>query len=130
MQDMYFKPHSNDGTVDGTVIMKFNKLILEGAAKIGRNWLCTKNYAQWFKEIGFEDVVETIYAWPLGTWAKGKKQKTIGLWALADADEGASSIATALLTRVLGMPLEEVDALLQELRTANKNKAIHSYYPV
>ena len=26
MQDIYFKPHSNDGTIDGTTIQRFNNL--------------------------------------------------------------------------------------------------------
>jgi hypothetical protein len=38
MQDVYFKPHSNDGTVNGTTIQRFNELVIEAAAKIGRDF--------------------------------------------------------------------------------------------
>jgi hypothetical protein len=130
MQDIYFKPHSNDGTINGTTAQRFNDLIIEAAAKIGRDWHCTPNYANWFKEVGFEDVVEKKFAWPVGTWPKGKKQKTMGLWALTNAIEGAPSIAMALLTRILGMASEEVEVLLVDLRKEIKDRSIHSYIPM
>lgn len=130
MQDIYFKPHSNDGTTNGTTIQRFNDLIIEGAAKIGRDWHCTPKYATWFQEVGFEDVVENVLAWPVGTWPKGKKQKTMGLWTMTNALEGAPAIGMALLTRTLGMPAEEVELLLMDLRKDIKDRSIHSYFPV
>lgn len=130
MQDIYFKPHSNDGTTSGTTIQRFNDLIIEGAAKIGRDWHCTRNYARWFKELGFEDVVENVFAWPVGMWPKGEKQKTLGSWAMLNALEGAPAIGMALLTRSLGMPSEEVELLLTELRKEIQDRSIHSYFPV
>ena len=51
---------------------EIQQLIIEGAPKIGRDWHCTRKYARWFNEVGFEDVVENVLAWPVGTWPKGK----------------------------------------------------------
>ncbi|KAG0652575.1 putative methyltransferase tdiE [Hyphodiscus hymeniophilus] len=85
MQDIYFKPHSNDGTTEGTMIQRINDLVIE--------------------EVGFEDVVENKFAWPV-------------------------AIGLALLTRVLGMPPEEVELLLVDLRKDLKDRTIHSYFPV
>lgn len=79
VQDICFKPHSNDGTTDGTSLEKWTDLLIQGAAKTGRDWHCTPHYAQWFKEVGFEDVVENKFAWPVNTWPKGRKRKTMGL---------------------------------------------------
>ena len=130
MQDVYFKPHSNDGSTEGTTGQKFHDLIMKGAAKIGRDWHCTPKYAEWFQEVGFEEVVENKFAWPVGTWPKGKKQKTMGLWALTNGLEGAPAIGMACLTRSLGMPPEEVEVLLAELRREMKGRSVHSYYPM
>jgi len=79
IQDVYFKPHSDDGTVNGTVLERWNEMLIEAAKSIGRDWHMTPKYAGWFKEVGFENVVERVYAWPGNTWPKGKKQKTMGL---------------------------------------------------
>jgi hypothetical protein len=80
--------------------------------------------------VGFEEVVENKFAWPMGMWPKGKKQKTMGLWMLTNAMEGAPAIGLALLTRVLGMSPDEVDLLLVNLRKDIKDRSIHSYVPV
>ena len=130
MQDVYFKPHSNDGTTDGTHLEKWNNLLIKGAAKIGRDWHCTAKYAQWFSEVGFVDVVEHKFAWPNGTWPRGKKQKTMGLWTMTNGLDGVNSISMAMMTRALGMPHEEVEVYLVDVRKDIKSKAIHAYYPV
>jgi hypothetical protein len=130
MQDIYFKPHSNDGTVEGTSIQRWNDLLIQGAAKIGRDWHCTPKYARWFQEVGFEDVVENKFAWPVNTWPKGRKQKTMGLWMLTNALEGMNAISMAMMTRSLGMPSEEVEVLLVDVRRDAKDKSIHTHFPV
>jgi len=58
MQDVYFKPHSNDGTLDGTAFERWNEMIVEGAKKLNRDWHCVKHYKRWFEEVGFEDVAD------------------------------------------------------------------------
>ena len=130
MQDIYFKPHSNDGTTDGTSLEKWTDLLIQGAAKTGRDWHCTPHYAQWFKEVGFEDVVENNFAWPVNTWPKGRKRKTMGLGILTTALEGMNVTSMAMLTRFLGMSSEEVELLLVDVKREAKNKAIHTYYPM
>ena len=130
MQDVYFKPESNDGTVNGTSLQKWNELLIQGAAKSGRDWHCTLNYARWFKEVGFEEVVENKFAWPVNTWPKGRKQKTMGLWMLTNALEGMSAISMAMMTRSLGMPSDEVELMLVDVRRDAKDKSVHSFFPV
>jgi ubiquinone/menaquinone biosynthesis C-methylase UbiE len=64
MQEIYFKPSSIDNTIEGTALQVWMNKLIEGAAILGKDWLCTKNYTQWFKEVGFVDVVERQFAWP------------------------------------------------------------------
>ena len=130
MQEIYFKPHSIDGTHEGTALQSWNNTLIEGAKKIGRDWWCTPNYEKWFKEAGFEDVVERRYQWPSNTWPKGKKNKTLGLWTLTNALDGLNAVSMAMMTRVLGMSPEAVELDLVDVRRDMKDKSIHAYYPM
>jgi len=130
MQEVLFQPQSADGTVEGTALQKWNTKLLEAARVMGRDWLCTLNYTQWFKDAGFEDVVERQFMWPQNTWPKGNKYKTMGLWMMSNALDGLNAISMAVLTRGLGMTPQEVEVELVDVRKDIKNKAIHAYFPI
>lgn len=130
MQDVYFKPHSIDGTVDGTSLAKWNEIIIEGAKKLGRDWHCVQHYKRWFEDVGFEDVVEMHSYWPMNPWTKGKKMKAIGALSMKNALEGINSISMAIMTRVLKKSPDEVEAGVEEVKRDIKDSSIHSYWPV
>lgn len=130
MQDVYFKPCSNDGTVDGTAFARWNEMVVEGAKKLNRDWHCVQNYKRWFEEVGFNDVVERHFYWPMNPWAKGKRMKTIGLLSMQNALEGTNSISMAIMTRVLGKSLDEVESELEKVKQNIRDSSIHSYWPV
>jgi len=130
MQEIYFKPHSIDGTHEGTALQSWNNTLIEGAKKIGYDWWCPPNYRQWFIDAGFEGVVERQYQWPSNTWPRGKKNKTLGLWMLANALDGLNAVSMAIMTRVLGMSPEAVELALVDVRRDVKDKSIHAYYPM
>lgn len=130
MQDVFFKPHSQDGTTEGTALARWNETLIEGAKKTGRDWHCVPQYARMMKEAGFKDVVERIYAWPGNTWPKGQKQKIMGAWTNKNTLEGLEAVSLAMMTRSLGMPVEEVQAVLENVRRDMSDRSIHAYYPV
>ncbi len=120
MQDIYLKPLSPDGTVDGT---KWR------AKKLGRVWLGPPHYAQWMRDAGFEHVVERIVQLPVNTLPKGQKNKLMGAWFLEDILQGIGAITPAVLKRN-GMSMEEIKALIADVIVDLRNKAIHGYYPL
>jgi hypothetical protein len=76
------------------------------------------------------DVQERRYEWPLGTWAKGKRNKTIGLWYREDMLSGLHGFTVAVLTRAFGMSMEEIELLLVGVREDIKSNRIHVYIPM
>jgi hypothetical protein len=130
MQDVYFKPHSNDETVDDTPFARWNELIVKGAKQLNRDWHCVKHYKRWFEEAGFQDAVERCFCWSINPWAKGKRMKMIGLWSMQNSLEGASSISMAIMTRILGKSPEKVELEVEEVRKNIRDSSIHSYWPV
>lgn len=103
---------------------------MAGTAKLGKDWTRVKQYKQYLEEAGFEDVVERKYEWPVGTWAKGKRMKTLGMWYREDLLSGLQGFTVAVLTRALGMSVEEVELLLVGVREDIKSNRIHIYIPV
>lgn len=130
MQEIYFKPHSYDETIEGTALQSWNAQLVECAKMLGRDWYCTRNYKQWFEDVGFENVVERRFHWPINTWPKGKKNKQLGLWTLSNGLSGLNAISNAVLARSSGMSAEEIETLLVDVRQDLNNKRIHAYYPM
>jgi Methyltransferase domain len=130
MQEGYFKPHSDDGTSHGSILEKWNAMLVGAAAKTGRDWWCAPKYKDWFIEAGFEEVVERIYYWPSNPWPKGKKNKMLGLWTMTNTLDAVNAISMAMMTRVLGMSPEEVELMCVDVRKDIKDKSIHAYYPM
>ena len=105
-------------------------MLHEGARRIGRDWRCTKDYARWMQEAGFEGVVERRFAWPSNTWPKGRKQKLLGLWSMSNFLEGLPAISMAIMTRAHGISRDEVEVGMVDVRKDIKDKGIHAYVPV
>jgi hypothetical protein len=114
----------------GSMVEKWSNLMMEATAKIGKDWTRVRCYKEYLEEAGFVDVVEKKYEWPVGTWAKGKKAKTLGLWFREDLLSGLDGFTMALLTRALGMSTAEVELLLVGVREDIKSNKVHFYTPV
>lgn len=130
MQEIGFRVRSNDGSLSGTALEAWNSKVIDGAAKLGKDWDCTPNYKRWFEEAGFVDVVEKVFYWPGNAWVKGEKGKKIGSCMLANALQGLSAASLAIFTRVFGMSVEEVEESLEAVRRDLRDSSIHAYYPL
>ena len=104
--------------------------MLEASKKIGQSLDNPIHYAEWMRDAGFVNVQHVVYKWPLNPWPLEKKNKTLGLWTLANALDGVEGFTVAMFTRVLGWDPAEVQSFLVDVRKDFKNKGIHSYLTV
>lgn len=82
---------------------------------------------RFFNDAGFDDVHYEMKKCPFGTWPADPKQKEIGAFCLLTAENAFEAFSLALLTRVLEMPIEEVQKLIEGTKKDSRNRKIHSY---
>ncbi|KAM5385175.1 hypothetical protein ACJZ2D_001136 [Fusarium nematophilum] len=119
---------SDDGTLtQDHALARWCTLLGEAAAKLGRSFHPTDQFAKIMAEVGFTDIVETKYKWPINRWPKDKKYKELGAWNNENASQVLESATLAPFTRGLGWSAEEVTLFLVEVRKDLNNPEIHAY---
>jgi hypothetical protein len=116
-----------DDTDISTTLRKWSDLMISGAEKLGKNVTDAPNYKRYFQEVGFVDVVEKKFQWPMNPWPKGKYYKTLGRGYNQDLHEGLEGITMAIFTRAHGMKKEEVQEMVMEVRRNIDDKNLHNY---
>lgn len=66
IQDGLLPFRSFDDSTKGTRFQEWMDLIMEGVAKLGKDWGRTPLYRSYFEEVGFEDVREEKIPVPIG----------------------------------------------------------------
>jgi len=85
---------------------------------------------KWMREAGFVNVTEKRIAVPVNPWAKGREQKLIGTLQMTNLLEVAHGITMSVFTKALGWSVQEVEALLAQVRMDLQNRSIHAYLTV
>ncbi|KAF2646826.1 S-adenosyl-L-methionine-dependent methyltransferase [Massarina eburnea CBS 473.64] len=100
---------------------------LEASKLSGRPWDNVQHYRRWMVETGFVDVVEKHLPWACGTWPKGDKAKTLGMYGLEDLRQAVPPICLKLFVKVLGWELERVNRFVEEVVPLLGSKRLHLY---
>lgn len=79
------------------------------------------------KAAGFDDVHYEMKKLPFGTWPADPKQKEIGAFFVLAAENAFEAYGLALLTRVLGMPVDDVEALVEGAKKEARSRKTHAY---
>ncbi|KAI1850364.1 hypothetical protein JX266_004222 [Neoarthrinium moseri] len=122
---IYFQ--SQDGSLEGTALERWNKLLLEGIRNMGRNALSCMKYKKWMTDAGFINVEEKKFIVPANPWAKGRKNKELGALQMVNNLNGVYGLTVTVFTKGLGWTTEEVEVLLADVRRDMSDKDIHSY---
>ncbi|KAE9370618.1 S-adenosyl-L-methionine-dependent methyltransferase, partial [Stipitochalara longipes BDJ] len=130
MQDAAIPFRSIDGSMKGTAFERWLGLVKEGTHALGRDFGKVPNYKSYFEAVGFVDIVEKQFAWPIGSWAKDPRMKMLGAWVQEDVLTGLHGWSAAVLTRGLGMSSQEVETLLTEVKSDINSNWLHTYIPI
>jgi hypothetical protein len=67
MQDADFPARCADHSYAGTALEKWNNYIVAGAGAMGQQLTVSRHYKRWMEEVGFVNVQEKLYRWPINT---------------------------------------------------------------
>lgn len=81
--------------------VQWSQYLIEAGKRVGLEFSVAKGLQDRLQAAGFENIRIEWQHWPVGTWAKGSKNKQIGRWWAEDMKE-VSRNSAALFTRVLG----------------------------
>ncbi|RJE18258.1 Methyltransferase [Aspergillus sclerotialis] len=122
------EPFADDDTLnDAKYFREWSKLCDEASIKFGKRMNVTSFYKQWMIDAGYKDVNEVVHKVPVGRWPKDPKLKELGEYFRLEVLESLEAYSFALMTRVLGWSIEEVQAFLTELRSEINNRKLHIY---
>ncbi|GIJ88084.1 hypothetical protein Asppvi_007000 [Aspergillus pseudoviridinutans] len=118
----------DDGTIkEAKNLLEANRLICDASARFGKTMGTANQHKQRLEDAGFINVREEIYKIPLSPWAKDPKLKELGKFHQVNMIESLDAYCFALMTRVLGWHIIEVQALLAGARAELLNRNIHMY---
>ncbi|KAI5858314.1 S-adenosyl-L-methionine-dependent methyltransferase [Tricharina praecox] len=125
-----FAVKSDDGTyTPETAIYRYYQLVNKAAERSGRSLNDAHKLPELLSGAGFVDTVQNCYKTPIGLWPLDKRQKELGKWMWYVAMSGFEAYALALLTRFLGMQLDEVVALVDATKREISERRIHVWNP-
>jgi len=131
LTDIVFPMRSDDGTLkEDSYMLQWINTLVDASKKVGRDLNASATYKAEMERVGYTDIVETMYVWPINRWPKDSKFKELGMWTCENMIAGVGGLSMALLTRVCGWSVEEVEAYLVNVRKEIKDTKIHSYWNI
>ncbi|KAH8886934.1 S-adenosyl-L-methionine-dependent methyltransferase [Thozetella sp. PMI_491] len=128
-QEIYGKPLCDDGTMGDDDIMKqYYEVSVKAMGQFGIDLSQGSKVGEYLERAGFQNINCVVKKMPLGTWARDKRMRLIGLYV-------ADLILTSLPSMVDGKPFARLGLSEEErmvwgarVREAIKEPHVHRYY--
>lgn len=129
LHEFDFTVHCDDGSLPAdSTLAQWVDLIGGAAAKAGFPPDVTPKLPGMLRDAGYVDVVARGVKWPINPWPRDPKHKELGRWAHENFRLACEGMSLALLTRVEGWSVEEVQVFLAKLRGDLQNRKYHAYW--
>lgn len=106
--------------------LQYCDYFIEAGKKTGHEFTAPHRLANMLQEAGFVDISVKWQNWPVGPWAKGKKNKQIGQWWAEDLKEVTGG-SGALYTRVLGWSQEQFEVFAANIKKEIDGRKRHMW---
>ena len=117
---------SADGTLENTSLLDWCHKTLEGSSRLGRTWANPNQYKKLMEDVGFVDVVERKFKWPLNTWPKDPKLKELGMWVREDMMEILPAVKKVFVVG-LGWTIEDADSFVEKAKVDLMDRRVHGW---
>lgn len=116
LQEFHLRITSDDGSMkEGSALWQWRRDILAATEKIGIDSLKTLEHPSMLREQGFQHIGEKVLKIPMGPWAKGRREKQIGIMAQKDMAEGLEGISQKLLV-MMGYEPEKLKEFFENVK--------------
>lgn len=128
MQEYHCEVLSDDNTAEqATYLIDWVEQMNEASKKFGKELATANGLRKQMADAGFIDVHEEIYKVPIGPWAKGRRNKELGIYYRAQFVDAVEPFTMALFTRVLGYTAEEALIIVARVKGDLLNPKLHMY---
>lgn len=93
----------------------------------GRGFHIPDLMEKYIQDAGFVNIQHQKMRVPFGTWPADPKEREVGAFQLLAAESAFEAYGYGLLTRSLGMDIDEVKQLIKLARTESRSRKVHSY---
>ncbi|CRG83579.1 Isopenicillin N epimerase component 2 [Talaromyces islandicus] len=119
---------SDDDTLTRTpAIVKWQQKLNEASEKINQPLNLAQTMKRRLEDAGFVDVRDDAYKVPVGPWPKDRRLKEIGYMMLFHCLEGLDAFTLAPFSRVLGWTKEEMQELIEDVKSEFVIASNHLY---
>ncbi|RKK73653.1 hypothetical protein BFJ69_g9095 [Fusarium oxysporum] len=126
IQELDARANCDDGSLaPGAPLAKFFDTAEQAVASFGMKFRAGENLREPLEKAGFTNVSCKVLKVPIGTWAKDKKLRLIGLYLKTAVNDMFGAMAAKPLRKILEP--EEIEVFLADARKDLNNVNIHSY---
>ncbi|CZT52262.1 uncharacterized protein RSE6_13554 [Rhynchosporium secalis] len=132
MQELIFDFQSLDHSLERSALATWAKKVTAAFGSRGIDLTSASRYKNVLETVGFEDVHQKEFIWPVGAWPREPELKSLGLYCLANILEMLFAMSIVPLTEHYqhSMSVEEVELLLVQVRKDLKNPEMHAYLQI
>ncbi|KAI6907503.1 hypothetical protein KC318_g4621 [Hortaea werneckii] len=130
-QEYHFPFTSDDDTLKLCPALDlWNNNLASASAKAGMRLDAILSVPEILREKGFANIDQAATKWPLGPWAKGKKEKKVGELLERDLLGAIEGTSMRLYTKILGWNEEAVRKHVEEVHENIRARKAHAYIPI
>ncbi|KAL3425366.1 methyltransferase [Phlyctema vagabunda] len=131
IQDIDFPIRCDDDTMPkSSYLYQWSEILLEASNTLGFKLDTCGKAKEMMSDVGFVDIIEVPFRWPMNRWPKQRKYKELGMWVQENFTSGLEAMSLALLTRGLGWSKEQVEVFTAFVRKDMCDQNIHAYWPI
>jgi SAM-dependent methyltransferase len=83
---------------EASPFIRFGHLAQKSWEKSGLDYYATTKHVERMQQLGFVDIAEHVFKWPLGKWAETDQEKKMGELTLGNFSRFLATAGTAILT--------------------------------
>lgn len=118
---------NDDSRQKATAWVRWSENLHQAARTFGKNMRTVRTWPEKMEKAGFQNVQSVTFPLPFNPWPKDAKLKELGRYQQLHMFEGMVSYSLRLYTNVLKWPKEEVEMLLEEVKSILKDRSCHLY---